>query len=670
MLSTIALCLASSLSLNPALPPLNGWSVPSSTSRAHEAPSRRDIICGQILANQRFKARIAERPFEVRRAMHANRNLAFGDADGEWVALHVRERLDEAEITALAIDGVRVARGLWVPPVPGAHEHGFHLARLEYASIDRVRGDGRFVRITSAATTVDPLHEIALEVIGAAAVHAGEPLGPFLGTGVLVAVADSGVDLSHPDLPVPIVAYDVTTGDWVDEWSEDVANTVIWHGTHVTGTVLGRGTLSDGTYRGAAPDADLAAYKLGNDTTGQSSAADMIKCVTHAASIGADIYTVSYGGFTTYMDGSSAMSQAFDAAFAAGTLCFASAGNSAQNGRHRSLTIAPGEEATFTMSIAAGTAAPYDLPIDIRAIWRDGNPDDLDLIAIECLSLGDDGSFELDFIGTSPRNTRLRSHVLWPNVPPGAFRTYVFRATHAPEGVAPIVLHLYQTSTSSSTFGGSDPHFTVVSPALTDTVLAIGAWVHRTEWVDWLGMPRSTSQTLDTLAGFSSRGPRVDGALKPDIVAPGSMTISLRDGQFANTNSRIISNDGVNDGSGPANYYIANGTSMSAPLAAGAAALLREAFPRMTAGQLRHRLVSTATVALEPTTLVGRGMIDLIAALTPAAADLNGDGVVDGLDLGVLLASWGPCAGCAADINGDGTVDSFDLAVLLAAWGE
>ncbi len=48
-------------------------------------------------------------------------------------------------------------------------------------------------------------------------------------------------------------------------------------------------------------------------------------------------------------------------------------------------------------------------------------------------------------------------------------------------------------------------------------------------------------------------------------------------------------------------------------------------------------------------------------------ADLNGDGVVDGADLGLLLSNWGnPGNG---DLNGDGTVNGADLGLLLASWG-
>ena len=59
--------------------------------------------------------------------------------------------------------------------------------------------------------------------------------------------------------------------------------------------------------------------------------------------------------------------------------------------------------------------------------------------------------------------------------------------------------------------------------------------------------------------------------------------------------------------------------------------------------------------------------------------DLNCDGVVNGLDLGILLANWSippsalgcrglPSSLCAADLNGDGLVNGLDLGILLASW--
>ena len=48
-------------------------------------------------------------------------------------------------------------------------------------------------------------------------------------------------------------------------------------------------------------------------------------------------------------------------------------------------------------------------------------------------------------------------------------------------------------------------------------------------------------------------------------------------------------------------------------------------------------------------------------------ADLNGDGSVDGIDLGVMLGNWGP--GGETDLNQDGSVDGVDLGILLGGWG-
>jgi hypothetical protein len=51
-------------------------------------------------------------------------------------------------------------------------------------------------------------------------------------------------------------------------------------------------------------------------------------------------------------------------------------------------------------------------------------------------------------------------------------------------------------------------------------------------------------------------------------------------------------------------------------------------------------------------------------------SDLNGDGVVNGADIGAILAFWGPNpVFAAADITRDGQVNGADLGALLSAWG-
>jgi hypothetical protein len=47
--------------------------------------------------------------------------------------------------------------------------------------------------------------------------------------------------------------------------------------------------------------------------------------------------------------------------------------------------------------------------------------------------------------------------------------------------------------------------------------------------------------------------------------------------------------------------------------------------------------------------------------------DLNGDGEVNGEDVGIFLSQWGSSDGIA-DINGDGLVDGADFGILIANW--
>jgi hypothetical protein len=51
--------------------------------------------------------------------------------------------------------------------------------------------------------------------------------------------------------------------------------------------------------------------------------------------------------------------------------------------------------------------------------------------------------------------------------------------------------------------------------------------------------------------------------------------------------------------------------------------------------------------------------------------DVNSDGHVNGLDLGIILGFWGPCGSgaCPADVNRDGDVNGADLGITLNNWG-
>ncbi len=158
-------------------------------------------------------------------------------------------------------------------------------------------------------------------------------------------------------------------------------------------------------------------------------------------------------------------------------------------------------------------------------------------------------------------------------------------------------------------------------------------------------------------ADFSSNGPSFDGRVKPEVLARGVSTASI-------------------DPDDDAGFLEADGTSMSTPLVAAATALLIDAHPQWTIPQIREALFTTADFyvahgAPDPEFRRGYGVIDVSAAsaLDFCDADLDSNGDVGVTDLLILLANWGPCAGCPGDLDGNGSADVVDLLALLAAWG-
>ncbi|MFC7584989.1 S8 family serine peptidase [Nonomuraea antimicrobica] len=108
----------------------------------------------------------------------------------------------------------------------------------------------------------------------------------------------------------------------------------------------------------------------------------------------------------------------------------------------------------------------------------------------------------------------------------------------------------------------------------------------------------------DRLAGFSSRGPRIeDGALKPDIAAPGVDIVAARA-------SGTVMGSPVNE-----RYTSANGTSMATPHVAGAVAIMAQRHPDWTARQLKAALMSTAKDDGFTVYEQGAGRVDLERAI-------------------------------------------------------
>ncbi len=91
----------------------------------------------------------------------------------------------------------------------------------------------------------------------------------------------------------------------------------------------------------------------------------------------------------------------------------------------------------------------------------------------------------------------------------------------------------------------------------------------------------------DTIAPYSAHGTTMDGFAKPDIIAPGRDIISVLAGTSA---WHVEYPDRVVKIGNQSEYFRLSGTSASAPMVAGAVALLLEAEPDLTPDQVKYRL--------------------------------------------------------------------------------
>ncbi len=180
------------------------------------------------------------------------------------------------------------------------------------------------------------------------------------------------------------------------------------------------------------------------------------------------------------------------------------------------------------------------------------------------------------------------------------------------------------------------------------------------------------STVLGSRGAFSNYGSHLD------LLAPGA-TLGWPSGTLDSATSVI----GAAIGGG---YAYWQGTSFATAFASGCAALVRAQYPTWpnvtvpqadVADQVMGILSQTARNidATEPALagLLGAGVIDAAAATAlgpnaPRLADLNHDGVVNGIDLGEMLVSWGTCNNCLAEINGDGVVNGADLGLMFSDW--
>ena len=117
------------------------------------------------------------------------------------------------------------------------------------------------------------------------------------GAGAVIAIVDTGVDVTHPDLAGNALAgFDFVA----DDSNPDDENSPVYHGTHVAGTAAATDNNGIGI-AGVAPDARILPVRV-LDSTGSGDSATVGAGVQYAASHGADAINLSLGGPPTGED--------------------------------------------------------------------------------------------------------------------------------------------------------------------------------------------------------------------------------------------------------------------------------------------------------------------------------------------------------------------------------
>ncbi|WUW19121.1 S8 family serine peptidase [Streptomyces sp. NBC_01465] len=439
------------------------------------------------------------------------------------------------------------------------------------------------------------------------------------GKGVTVAVLDSGVDYTHPDLGGAfgeghkvVGGYDFVNGD-ADPMDDN------GHGTHVSGIIAGS-AAEEGGVTGVAPGAQLLAYKVMN-ANGEGNTSDIIAGIEAAIDPAnphrADVINMSLGG---YGDGSDPLGQAATAATKAGVVVVASAGNEG-----------PGSGTVGTPAAADGVVAVGASVSGLRipgAAYKGGekiqtyrgmisaNPPARPLTT-ELVDVGQGTPEDWERAGDVKGKAVLINMLVAQNSQ-DLYASELETAREAERRGAVAVF--------GGQSGGGGPVFSVpqsdntvpLAPQTTvkesgdslrmDSEVMLG--VDSTQFAE-LGRKLAAGKVeitltgtdvTDKIASFSSRGPDLNWNLKPELVAPGY--------DIRSTVPKSLYAPG---------YYRMSGTSMASPMVAGAAALLRQLHPAETPAKVTSELVgSTKKVDDYGTTTVGSGRLDVSAAADAA----------------------------------------------------
>ena len=163
------------------------------------------------------------------------------------------------------------------------------------------------------------------------------PLG-YTGAGVGVAVLDSGIDATHPDLLRPtktvqnvkVLGYQKYATQTLVVEDLDNTDTTTGHGTHVAGIVAGDGSASAGYYRGVAPGASLVGVGAADGTDMLTALAGYDWILANHDEYGIKVINNSWADDTIAYDPNDPLNRASKAAADAGITVVFAAGNDGQ----------------------------------------------------------------------------------------------------------------------------------------------------------------------------------------------------------------------------------------------------------------------------------------------------------------------------------------------------
>jgi minor extracellular serine protease Vpr len=408
----------------------------------------------------------------------------------------------------------------------------------------------------------------------------------------------------------------------------------IGHGTAVASAAAGVSNSGTVTFTGMAPKAYLGNYKVyGTSGVNDYPAEDIyIQALEDALADGMDIANFSSGlpALSGPLDSGSTcgaatgvacdpLGQAFESAAQAGLTIAVSAGNGGADGYWyptlgsiNTPAVAPSVIAVgattnshvfqFTVSVA-DSAADSSLK-NITAKYGDSwwtFPGSIAAPLVDVTTLGDDG-YACSALPTGSLTGKL---VLLQRVPTTATCTITDQATNAQDADAAGIV-FYMPSSDALTYPEEvyDFYGPVVMVSLADgkalkTYLA--AHPSASVVLDSAGAEQSVS-TYNQVAAYSSFGP-VTGtsSIKPDLVAVGGYDSYL----FPDTSDyylpapaglymAAVSSDPNAELYSSNGYAAMNGTSFSAPITAGAAALVKQAHPTFSPAEIKSALMNQA----------------------------------------------------------------------------